>query len=117
MPAWSAAWEKVAHDSVMSSQGTAPGSTLELPARSVVEAPKSSLWVKRLRISARRSDSDDDSRAGAARSRELRRTAQGGHVNENRKVRHFRYLKRAPPESHEPAHPAIPCTLRNQSPV
>jgi hypothetical protein len=32
--------------------GTAPGSTLELPAGSVTEAPKRSLCVKRFRISA-----------------------------------------------------------------
>ena len=52
MPASSAASENVDQESVTSLLGTAPGSTLELPAGSVTEAPKRSLCVKRLRISA-----------------------------------------------------------------
>src|SRR6266545_6142166 len=51
-PAWFAASEKVAQKRVRSSAGTAPGSTRELPAGRVAEAPKRSLAVKSLRISA-----------------------------------------------------------------
>src|SRR6266540_1236293 len=52
MPASSAESENVDQESVTSLLGTAPGSTLELPAASVTAAPKRSLCVKRLRISA-----------------------------------------------------------------
>ena len=52
MPASLAASENVDQESVASLLGTAPGSTLELPAGSVTEAPNRSLCVKRLRISA-----------------------------------------------------------------
>src|SRR5438477_4270120 len=52
MPASLAASENVDQESVTSLLGTTPGSTLELPAGSVTEAPKRSLWVNRLRISA-----------------------------------------------------------------
>ncbi len=52
MPASSAASENVDQESVTSLLGTAPGSTLELPAGSVTEAPKRSLCVKSLRIYA-----------------------------------------------------------------
>src|SRR5881409_2796585 len=52
MPAWFAASEKVAHESVTSFAGTSPASIRELPARKTVEAPNRSLPVNRLRISA-----------------------------------------------------------------
>src|SRR6266550_2838491 len=52
MPAWFAASENVAQESMTSFEGTAPGSILELPARRTVEPPNRSLPVKRLRISA-----------------------------------------------------------------
>ena len=52
MPAWSAASENVAQESLTSLFGTAPGSTRELPAGSVVEPRKRSLRVKSFRISA-----------------------------------------------------------------
>src|SRR5215471_15329231 len=52
MPAWLAASEKVAQESVRSLAGTAAGSTRELPAGSVTEPPKRSSCVKSLRISA-----------------------------------------------------------------
>jgi len=42
----------VAQRTVRSEAGTAPGSTRELPALKVTEAPKSSLRVNRLKISA-----------------------------------------------------------------
>src|SRR5216683_1938933 len=52
MPAWLAASEKVAQESVRSAAGTAPGSIFELPCGRVTEPPKRSLWVNRSRISA-----------------------------------------------------------------
>jgi hypothetical protein len=52
MPAWSAAWLKVAQLRVRSRAGTTPGSVLELPADKVTEAPNRSLFVNSLRISA-----------------------------------------------------------------
>src|SRR6266536_913402 len=52
MPAWSDAFENVGQDSVRSSAGTAPGSTLELPAGNVTEPAKRSDPVKIFRISA-----------------------------------------------------------------
>jgi hypothetical protein len=42
----------VAQQRVTSSAGTAPGSVRELPAGNVTEAPKRSLFVNSLRISA-----------------------------------------------------------------
>lgn len=52
IPAWSAALEKMSQDSVTSAAGVIPGSTDELPAGKVTDAPKRSLSVNRLRISA-----------------------------------------------------------------
>ena len=52
IPASSAAAENVAHDSVTSFAGVIPGSTRELPAATVTEAPKASLPVNRFKISA-----------------------------------------------------------------
>jgi hypothetical protein len=52
IPAWSAASENVAHESVTSVAGTLPGSTFELPAATVADAPNASLPVNDFRISA-----------------------------------------------------------------
>src|ERR671931_2729738 len=52
MPAWSAASLNVDQESVSSRAGTAPGSTRELPAGNVTDAPNASRPVKRRRISA-----------------------------------------------------------------
>jgi hypothetical protein len=52
MPASSAASENVGHESVMSTAGTLPGSTFELPAAIVAAPPNAFLRVNRRRISA-----------------------------------------------------------------
>src|SRR6266545_4903784 len=52
MPACVAASENVAQESVTSADGTAPGSTRELPAGRTTEPPNRSLPVKSRRISA-----------------------------------------------------------------
>src|SRR6266542_2405790 len=52
IPASSAASENVRHDSVTGAAGVRPGSTFELPAATVTDAPNLSLSVKSRRISA-----------------------------------------------------------------
>src|SRR5438309_832879 len=52
MPAWSAASENVAHDSVTGVPGVRPGSTLELPAGNTTEPSNVSRPVKSFSISA-----------------------------------------------------------------
>src|SRR6266508_5267724 len=52
IPASSAASENVRHDSLTGAAGVRPGSTFELPAATVTDAPNLSLPVKSRRISA-----------------------------------------------------------------
>ena len=52
MPAWLAASENVAHESVMSVPGTSPGSMGDAPRSIVTAPPNTSLPVKDFRISA-----------------------------------------------------------------